>query len=501
MQKIVAKKGIMHYIGGKFVGSLSGKHFEDISPADNRVICRVAEGFGEDVDAAVASARRAFAGGKWREMSDEDRANMLVGIADGIESRAEEFAHAESLDTGIPIKQTRAQVKRAAENFSFFASMIPQMHGEVFPVGERYLNYTTRAPVGVAGLITPWNTPLMLETWKIAPCMAAGNTCVLKPAEWSPLTASLLSEVMTTAGIPPGVFNVVHGYGETAGAALVEHPDVRLISFTGETTTGMEIIRNGASTLKRFSMELGGKSPAIVFDDADIERALDATVFGAFSLNGERCTANSRLLVQRSVYQDFVNAFSERAGNIVTGDPFDENTELGPLIHPDHWNRVVRYIEEGRREGARIAAGGKRPSGMKAGNYLEATVLADANNSMVVAQEEIFGPVVVAMPFEDEKEALSLSNDVQYGLASYVWTSSLERAHRVASGIEAGLCWINSHNVRDLRTPFGGAKNSGIGREGGTRSFDFYTEEKTVHVALAGSRAPKFGKQVQTGSE
>lgn len=455
----------------------------------------MAEGFAEDIDAAVVSAEKAFEGREWRSMDPSDRAGLLTRIAELIEEKAEEFANAETLDTGIPIAQTRGQMKRAAENFRFFASEIPLLKGEFFKAGDSFINYTLKSPVGVAGLITPWNTPLMLETWKIAPCLAAGNTCILKPAEWSPLSASLLASVISEAGIPPGVFNVVNGFGETAGASLVAHPGVRLISFTGETETGREIIRNGSSTLKRFSMELGGKSPAMVFDDADIKRALDATVFGAFSLNGERCTANSRLLVQKGLYDEFVDAFSERAENIVVGDPFDENTELGPLIHSEHWKRVNGYVKTGRREGARLAAGGKRPAGMEKGNFLEATVFADVLNSMRIAQEEIFGPVVVAMPFEDEEDALEIANDTQYGLAAYVWSSNLERAHRVAAGVESGLCWINSHNVRDLRTPFGGAKNSGIGREGGAYSFDFYMEEKTVHTSMGKGRAPVMGRK------
>ncbi|HKW04787.1 MAG TPA: 5-carboxymethyl-2-hydroxymuconate semialdehyde dehydrogenase [Nitrososphaerales archaeon] len=484
----------MHFIDGEFVPSLDKRTFEAINPATNRVITSVSEGGPKEIDLAVKSALGAFSG-RWRNITTQERSNLLLIVAEGIEKRIEEFARVETLDTGIPIKQTRGQMKRAAENFRFFASAALQMRDAAFPVGNSFFNYSERKPVGVAGLITPWNTPMMLETWKIAPCLAAGNTCVLKPAEWSPLSANLLAKLFQDSGFPKGVFNVVNGLGETAGASLVAHPGVRLISFTGETTTGKEIMRNGAPTLKRFSMELGGKSPAIIFADGDLERSLDAIIFGVYSLNGERCTANSRLLLEESIYEKFISALKERILQIRVGDPFDERTELGPLIHPEHWKRVADYIEIGKKEGATVAVGGERPEKLKDGNYLEATLLTKVKNSMRVAQEEIFGPVLVAMPFKEEKQALEIANDVKYGLASYVWTKDLEKAHRVASKIEAGLVWINSQNVRDLRTPFGGSKESGIGREGGEYSFDFYTEQKTVHVALGNHPIPKMGTE------
>ncbi len=377
--------------------------------------------------------------------------------------------------------------------------MSTHMDGETYPVDGEFLNYTIRQPVGVAGLITPWNTPFMLETWKIAPCLAAGNTCVLKPAEWSPLSASKLGEIFMEAGMPDGVFNVVNGFGETAGAALVAHPEVNLISFTGETTTGQEIMRNGAATLKRFSLELGGKSPMIVFPDADLDRALDAAVFGVFSLNGERCTASSRLFVQQDIHDEFVARLTERARNVRVGDPFDEDTEVGPLIHRDHLERVMSYVEIGRQEGVTVAAGGGRPPRLEGGNYLEPTVLTNVSNSMRVAQEEIFGPVLCVIPFETEEEAVQLANDVRYGLAAYIWTGNVARAHRVARALESGMVWVNSQNVRELRAPFGGVKDSGTGREGGHYSFEFYTELKNVCVAMGEHRIPRLGAKPRTG--
>jgi 5-carboxymethyl-2-hydroxymuconic-semialdehyde dehydrogenase len=485
---------VRHFMDGEFVDGAESRLFPTLNPATNEPFAQVAEGGQADIDRAVRAARKAFDTGPWPRMAPADRARGLVRIAEAIDRRVDDIALVETLDTGIPISQVRkGQIPRAADNFRFFAEMATRMTGETYPVGETFVNYTLRQPVGVAGLITPWNTPFMLETWKVAPCLAAGNTCVLKPAEWAPVSAQKLAEAIQNADLPPGVFNLVQGMGETAGAALVSHPMIQLISFTGETTTGKEIMRNGAATLKRFSMELGGKSPVVVFADADLDRALDATIFGLFSLNGERCTAGSRLFIEEPIYEAFVDNVIARAARIRLGDPQEETTELGPLIHPEHWTRVSGYIEVGVKEGARIATGGSRPERFPRGNYLEATVLVDVKNGMRVAQEEIFGPVLVAIPFRDESEVVALANDTRYGLVAYVWTRDTARAHRLASSVDAGMVWINSQNVRDLRTPFGGMKESGIGREGGHYSFDFYTELKTVHVALGAHHIPKMG--------
>ncbi len=486
---------ISHFINNEFVPSVDGKTFDTLNPANNKVIAQIASGAAADIDHAVTAARKAFNEGPWPRMSTEERGKYLRHIGQLIEKRSDEIAEAEIEDTGIPVNQIKkGAIPRAAENFYFFAEMATKITGEVFPVEGKFMNYTFRRPVGVAGLITPWNTPFMLETWKVAPCLAAGDTCVLKPAEWAPLSADKLAHIIQEADLPPGVFNLVNGFGETAGASLVSHPHVQLISFTGETTTGKEVIRNGASTLKRFSMELGGKSPTIIFDDADLERALDGAIFQVYSLNGERCTAGSRLLIQQSVHAEVVGRIKARVQNIHVGDPRDPQTEVGPLIHPDHWQRVRAYMDVARQEDATIAVGGDRPTNLTQGNYFAPTLITGVRNEMRVAQEEIFGPVLVVIPFKDDAEALRIANDVQYGLAAYIWTQDLTRGHRIAQGIESGLVWINSHNVRDLRTPFGGSKASGIGREGGHYSFDFYTELTTIHVALGDHPIPKMGK-------
>ena len=482
-----------HYIDGRFRSSASGATFETLNPATNAVLAVAADGGEEDVAAAVAAARRAFDDGPWPRMPVAERAATLRRIADAIREHADLFIAREVADIGMPVAQMRGIAARAAQNFDYYAGVVTELHGRAFQVGDEFLNYTVRKPVGVAGLIMPWNAPLMLSTWRIAPALAAGNTIVLKPAEWSPLTATLLASVLEEAGVPPGVFNVVHGFGETAGAPLSRHPGVDLVCFTGETTTGQAIIAAGAPTLKRSSVELGGKSPVVVFDDADPELCVDAALAQIFTMNGQRCTAGSRLLVQEALYPQIVEAVAARARQIRVGDPSDPATELGPLIRPEHHARVLDYIASAREQGARVVAGGGRPDDLSEGNYLEATVIADVDERMQVFQEEIFGPVLVAMPFHDEADAIRLANATRYGLAAYVWTNDLARAHRVAHAIDTGMCWINSHNVRDLRTPFGGVKDSGIGREGGDYAFDFYCETEIVHVALGAHHIPRLG--------
>ena len=500
------KHHVRHFIAGKFEDSQDSGVFDILTPVTNEVIGHCASGQPADIDRAVMAARSAFDSGVWSRMPITERARKVRLIGDLILKHAAEIADLEIEDTGIPRKQiSGGAIPRAADNFYFFADQILQVHGDAYSVGSEWTNYTVHRPIGVAGLITPWNTPFMLETWKVAPALASGNTVVIKPAEWSPLSANKLAEIIQEADLPTGVFNLVHGLGESAGAPLVAHPAVQLISFTGETTTGIAIIKNGADTLKRFSMELGGKSPAIVFADADLDRALDAALWQVYSLNGERCTASSRLLLERPIYDQFVERLAARVAKIRIGDPNDMSTEIGPLIHPEHWKRVRSYMDIARDEGATIVLGGDRPGSppltggqggvdFEKGNWFSPTLITNVRNSMRVAQEEVFGPVLVVMPFADEAEAIRLANDVRYGLAGYIWTKDVARAHRVAQNLQCGMVWINSHNVRDLRTPFGGSKFSGIGREGGRWSFEeFYLETQSIQVPLDNHPIPKIG--------
>ncbi|NTW40406.1 MAG: 5-carboxymethyl-2-hydroxymuconate semialdehyde dehydrogenase, partial [Cellulomonadaceae bacterium] len=474
---------VRHYIDGHLVDSVDSGTFDVLDPVTNEVYLQAAAGQRADVDAAVAAARRAFTDGPWPRMQPRERSRVLHRVADIVESRDERLAELESFDSGLPITQALGQARRAAENFRFFADLVVAQADDAYKVPGRQLNYVNRKPIGVAGLITPWNTPFMLESWKLGPALATGNTVVLKPAEFTPLSASLWAGIFEEAGVPRGVFNLVNGLGEAAGDALVKHPDVPLISFTGESRTGQLIFANAAPHLKGLSMELGGKSPAVVFADADLTAAIDATVFGVFSLNGERCTAGSRILVHRSVYDEFVERFAAQASRVVVGLPHDPRTEVGALVHPEHFAKVMSYIDIGRSEG-RLVAGGGRPEGFETGNFVAPTVFADVPPTARIFQEEIFGPVVAITPFDSDDEALALANGVRYGLAAYVWTNDLTRAHTFADGIEAGMVWLNSNNVRDLRTPFGGVKESGLGHEGGYRSIDFYTDQQAVHITL-----------------
>ncbi len=482
---------IDHLIDGK---PLAGReYFETVNPATQEVLAEVASGGEAEVNLAVAAARQAFP--KWAGMPAPQRAKLVRKLGDLIAAHVPQLSQMETDDTGQPIAQTGKQlVPRAADNFYYFAELCTRVDGHTYPT-ETHLNYTLFHPVGVCALISPWNVPFMTATWKVAPCLAFGNTAVLKMSELSPMTAARLGELALEAGIPPGVLNLVHGYGRQAGEPLVRHPDVRAVSFTGSTATGNRIVKEAG--LKKFSMELGGKSPFIVFDDANLARALDAAVFMIFSNNGERCTAGSRILVQRTIYADFARQFAERAQRIGVGDPLDEKTIVGPMISQGHLAKVRSYIELGPKEGATLLCGGldtpALPSRVKKGNYVVPTVFADVDNRMRIAQEEIFGPVACLIPFEDEAHAIRLANEIQYGLSSYVWTENVGRAHRVAAAVEAGMCFVNSQNVRDLRQPFGGTKASGTGREGGTWSYEVFCEPKNIAVSLGSHHIPHWG--------
>jgi 5-carboxymethyl-2-hydroxymuconic-semialdehyde dehydrogenase len=486
---------IQHLIHGQSVASAST--FETVNPATQDVLAEVCAGGEAEVNAAVAAAKAAFPA--WAHTPAPERAKIMRRLGELITQHVPDIARTETQDTGQVIAQTSKQlVPRAADNFSYFAEMCTRVDGHTYPT-PTHLNYTLFHPVGVCALISPWNVPFMTSTWKVAPCLAFGNTAVLKMSELSPLTAARLGELALEAGVPPGVLNIVHGYGQAAGEPLVAHPDVRAISFTGSTATGHRIVK--AAGLKKFSMELGGKSPFVIFEDADLDRALDAAIFMIFSNNGERCTAGSRILVQQSIYADFAAKFAERAKRITVGDPLAESTIVGPMISQGHLAKVRSYIELGPKEGATLLCGGiDRPSyapelagDLQKGNFVWPTVFADVDNRMRIAQEEIFGPVACLIPFKDEAHAIALANDIAYGLSSYVWTENIGKAHRVAAAVEAGMCFVNSQNVRDLRQPFGGTKASGTGREGGTWSYEVFCEPKNVAVSLGGHPIPHWG--------
>lgn len=483
--------GVLNHIGGEAVAAADGTAFETISPIDLKTLARVAHGKAADIDHAAKAAKAAFPA--WAAVDGDKRKKLLHKIADAIVARAEEIAFVECMDTGQALKFMAKAALRGAENFRFYADRAPEARdGKVLRTNGQ-INMTSRMPIGPVGIITPWNTPFMLSTWKIAPALAAGCTVVHKPAELSPLTACLLVEIAEEAGLPKGVWNVVNGFGEDAGKALTEHPDIKAIGFVGESRTGAAIMRQGAATLKRVHFELGGKNPVIVFADADLGRAADAAVFMIYSLNGERCTSSSRLLVEASIHDEFTRRVAEKAKRIKIGHPLDPETVIGPLIHPVHEKKVLDYLDIGRREGATVAAGGEKVEGPGGGCYVAPTLFTGAHNGMRIAQEEIFGPVLTAIPFKDEAEALALANDVQYGLTAYVWTSDVTRALRFTDALETGMIWVNSENVRHLPTPFGGTKNSGIGRDGGDWSFDFYMETKNVAFATVNHAIAKLG--------
>lgn len=480
--------GIQNRIAGEDHPGSAGI-FQTISPVDKSVICDVARGSDADIDTAAEAAKAAFPA--WRDMPAVERKKILIRVAEGIEARAEEIALCECWDTGQTLKFMSKAALRGAENFRYFADQVVQARDGQHLQSPTLMNITTRKPIGPVGVITPWNTPFMLSTWKIAPALAAGCTVVHKPAEDSPLTARLLVEIAEEAGLPPGVLNTVNGYGHDAGKRLTEHPAIKAIAFVGESRTGSIITKQGADTLKRMHLELGGKNPVIVFDDADLDRALDAVIFMIYSINGERCTSSSRLLVQDTIRAEFEAKLVERVNKIKVGHPLDPASEIGPLISEEHYNKVTSYFQIATEDGATVAAGGTKLG--DEGYFVRPTLFTEANNKMRIAQEEIFGPVLTSIPFSTEEEALELANDTQYGLTGYLWTSDLTRALRFTDQLEAGMIWVNSENVRHLPTPFGGVKASGIGRDGGDWSFDFYMEQKHIGFATGQHKITRLG--------
>lgn len=479
------------FINGEYVAAASGKTFPVLNPANNQVLTELAEASVEDVNRAVAAARKAFDDGPWPKMKTAERAKMIRRFAELMVKRAPELERIESLDVGKPVKESGGHdIPRAANNFSFFADALSQWTQDAhwtesnsLGVDVNLMSVTMRQPLGVAGIIIPWNSPMMLGTWKLAPCLASGCTAVLKPSELAPLSLMKLGEIAQEAGLPPGVLNVVSGFGEV-GAALTTHPGVNAVSFTGGVATGKRVLKAAADTLKRVSLELGGKSPNVVFADADLETAVKGAVRAIFRSQGQSCVAGSRLILQDVIYDRFMERFLQAVANLKVGDPLDPTTDFGPLITAQHRDQVESFIQSGIDERAKLRTGGKRPTdpALQKGNYLLPTVFENVTPAMRICSEEIFGPVLSVQRFQDEAEAIRLANETVYGLAGFLWTQDVNRALRVSSAIKAGMMWVNSFFLRDLRTPFGGARESGFGREGGRYSLEFYTEPKFVCI-------------------
>jgi len=472
---------IANFINGEFVPPRSGAYFDDINPATAEVIAAIPDSDERDVDDAVRAAEAAFP--SWSRKPASERSNLLLKLADLIEKNLDDLARTESIDNGKTISLAkRLDIPRAVANFRFFATAILHQSSDAHVMDAAALNYTLRQPLGVVGLISPWNLPLYLLSWKIAPAIAAGNTCVAKPSELTPLTANRLAELSIEAGIPPGVINIVHGYGNKAGRALTCHDDVAAISFTGGTVTGAAVAANAAPRFKKLSLELGGKNPNLIFADADLDDAISTSIRSSFWNQGEICLCGSRIFVERSIHDEFVSRFAAAAKKLRIGDPLDDSTDVGALISETHLRKVMGYIDLATNEGGTIVAGGHRVE--RAGYFVEPTIITGLGCDCRVLQEEIFGPVVTVTPFDTEDEALAFANSTRYGLSATVWTRDLSRAHRVAANLDAGTIWINCWLLRDLRVPFGGMKESGVGREGGFESLNFFTEAKNVCVKI-----------------
>ena len=472
------------FIDGEFVDAADGSTFEVENPARGEPLAEVAEAKAADIDRAVAAARRAFDSAEWQGMPARGRGLLHARLADAVETEIDELARIETLDNGKPYFESRQiDLPEVVAVLRYYAGWADKIQGETIPVAGPFLNYTRREPLGVVGAIVPWNFPLLLAVWKLAPALACGNTVVLKPAEETPLSALKLAELARRVGFPAGVLNVIPGFGPGAGAALVRHADVDAIAFTGSTEVGREIMREAATTLKHVSLELGGKSPNIVFADADLEAAVRGVAIGIFYGKGEVCAAGSRLFVDATIHEEFVEKLAERSRKVTTGDPFDKKTRLGALVSKRQMERVLGYVEKGRSEGAELVAGGARVD--RPGYYVEASVFDKVTPEMTIAQEEIFGPVLATLSFDDVDEAIELANRTIYGLAAGIWTRDLRTAHRVAHGVRAGTVWVNTYNRYDPAAPFGGYKQSGFGRDLGAHALEKYTQVKDIWIDLS----------------
>lgn len=477
---------ILNYIDGKFTSAGSGQWIDNVDPSTGKTYSLIADSDAADVEQATRAAKQAFP--LWSSMPVEKRSAVLMKIAELIDRDLESLARAESVDNGKPIKLARTvDIPRASANMRFYATGAMHLATEAHLTGSEAVNYTARTPFGVAGCISPWNLPLYLFTWKIAPALAAGCTVVAKPSELTPMTTYLFTRLCAEAGLPPGVLNVVHGYGAKAGQAIIEHPDIPAISFTGGTVTGKKIASIAAPMFKKLSLELGGKNPNIIFADCDFDQAVSTTVLSSFSNQGEICLCGSRIFVERSIYDKFVDALVRKTKELTVGDPLDENSRLGALVSEAHLKKVMGYIDLAKQEGGTVLTGGSRVAvqGRCAdGFFLEPTIITGLPSNCRTNQEEIFGPVVSIIPFDTEEEVLQYANSTTYGLSATIWTENLKRAHRVAAGVKSGIVWINCWLFRDLRTPFGGMKQSGVGREGGWDALKFFLETKNICIRL-----------------
>ncbi|MBJ7879093.1 aldehyde dehydrogenase [Gelidibacter salicanalis] len=475
---------IQNYINGQFLPPVADEWIDNYCPANGEIYGQIPNSSKEDVDNAYIAAESAFP--SWSQSTFEERSRILIKISELLEANLQRFAEAESKDNGKPISLAKdVDIPRAASNFRFFGNAITQFGSESHEsVGQDAINYTLRQPIGVVGCISPWNLPLYLFTWKIAPALAAGNCVVAKPSEVTPMTAYLLGEICTEAGLPKGVLNIVHGLGTTAGQAIIEHPDIKAISFTGGTTTGAHIAKVAAPMFKKLSLELGGKNPNIIFADCDYKDMLETTVRSSFANQGQICLCGSRIFVEASIYETFKNDFVAKVKALKVGHPSEEKTTIGALVSKAHLEKVLNYIEIAKSEKGNVLCGGNRVivKGYENGYYLEPTVIEVASNDCRLNQEEIFGPVVTIMPFETEDDVLTMANDVKYGLSATLWTNDLKRTMRMSSQLQAGIIWVNTWMMRDLRTPFGGIKASGVGREGGFEALRFFTEAKNVCI-------------------